>query len=164
MSNLMSKIRFFLMSEFWIPVTVNIIDILRRRIRRKSCINAVCHRAARRVPHIRLSVLFGNSKDIQIRREGVTQRISIDVIGYPGFQTHALKVHSELFGIELEELGRFAFQHLAQTFGYFHPPNRAFCFGPVYLQPTGAQLVFAHGGDFGRNRADVQIGFGGKNQ
>ncbi|HAT83684.1 MAG TPA: hypothetical protein DCS37_02145 [Clostridiales bacterium] len=29
MSNLMSKIRFFLMSKFWIPVAVNIIDILR---------------------------------------------------------------------------------------------------------------------------------------
>ncbi len=123
------------MSKFRIPISVNIIDILWRRIGRKSRINSVRHRASGRVSHIRLTVLFWDSEDIQIRCESVTERVRVNVVSYPGFQTNSLQVHTEFLCIELEELWRFTFEHFAQTFGYFHPAHRAFRLGPVYLQP-----------------------------
>ena len=80
MSNLMSKIKEILMSKFRVPIPINIIDILWRRIGRKSRINSVRHRTPGRMSHVRLTILFGDSEDIQICRKGVTQRVRINVI------------------------------------------------------------------------------------
>ena len=63
MSNLMSKFRK--------KVTVNIVDIFRLHIRRERGVNVVCHRAARSVSHVLLTVFLRHPDDIEVRRKSV---------------------------------------------------------------------------------------------